>query len=214
MDRNSAFAAILAGTILLCSSGAAQAHKPLLSVGDNQDGTISIEASFSDGSSAAGHKIILKDEKTGAVISEQRVGEDGTLDLKKPTVPYTVTLDAGEGHKVTKTGPPPSASESDTGSKQSEAEPAAVSPEPGIKAPEPPQSQELEPPTQSTNRLPPYRGSQASASLEISPGAMMAFKMMITAQIVTATALIILLAAIAYFAGYSIGKKSGAAEHK
>jgi hypothetical protein len=43
---------------------------------------------------------------------------------------------------------------------------------------------------------------------------MMAFKMMITAQIVIATALILLLAAIAYFVGYSMGKKSGLAQHE
>lgn len=212
MDRNRAFAAILAGTILLCWSGAAQAHKPLLSVGDNQDGTISVEAGFSDGSSAAGHKIILKDEKTGGVISEQRVGEDGTLDLKKPTVPYTVTLDAGEGHIVTKPGPPPSASETGAGAKKTEAEPSVVVPEPGIKAAELLRSQAAGPPPESAERVQPDRGAQAS--LEISPGAMMAFKMMITAQIVTATALIILLAAIAYFVGYTIGKKGNAAEHR
>jgi len=212
MDRTKAFAAILAGAILLFSSTAAQAHKPLLSVADNQDGTISIEAGFSDGSSAAGHKIILKDEKTGAVVSEHRVGEDGTLELKKPSVPYTVTLDAGEGHIVTKPGPPPSASESGAVTKTNEAESSPSVSEPGTRTPEAVQSQQVELPPQPTNRVQTCRDPQAS--LDISPGAMMAFKMMITAQIVTATALIILLAAIAYFTGYTIGKKSGVAEHK
>lgn len=212
MDRRKTFVAILAGTILLCFSSGAHAHKPLLSVADNQDGTISIEAGFSDGSSAAGHKIILKDEKTGAVVSEHRVGEDGTLELKKPSVPYTVTLDAGEGHIVTKPGPPPSASESGAATKTNEAESSPPLSEPGTRIPEPVQSQQVELPPQPTNRVQTCRDPQASP--DISPGAMMAFKMMITAQIVTATALIILLAAIAYFTGYTIGKKSGAADHK
>jgi hypothetical protein len=140
MDRNKAFAAILAGTILLCFTGAAEAHKALLSVGDNQDGTISVEAGFSDGSSAAGHKIVLKDEKTGITISEQRVGEDGRLELKKPSVPYTVTLDAGEGHIVTKPGPALSASEPAAGSKKIESEPSRVVPETVARALEPLQS--------------------------------------------------------------------------
>lgn len=213
MDRTKAITAILAATLLLCLTGAAQAHKPLLSVGDNQDGTISIEAGFSDGSSAAGHKIILKDEKTGAVISEMRVGEDGTLQLKKPSVPYTVTLDAGEGHIVTRTGPRLSPSETAADSEKKAAEPSEPVAESGTTKPAPSQSQPTVTPVDPTTpRVQPMQSAQAS--MEISPGALMAFKMMITAQIVTATALIILLAVIAYFVGYTMGKKSYAAERK
>jgi hypothetical protein len=211
MNRTKALAAILLGTILLCLSGVAQAHKPLLSVGDNQDGTIAIEAGFSDGSSAAGHKIILKEEKSDAVISEHRVGEDGTLQLKKPNVPYTVTLDAGEGHIVVKAGPAPTGSEGDAGAARSQAEfpaPAAESP---VKAAAVPQAQPVAA-SADPSAAQPVRIAQVST--EISPGAMMAFKMMITTQIVTATALIILLAALAYFAGYTVGKRNTAAQPK
>lgn len=49
---------------------------------------------------------------------------------------------------------------------------------------------------------------------EITPGAVMAFKMMMTAQIVTATALIVLLAVVAYFVGYTIGKRDRTALRK
>jgi hypothetical protein len=212
MGRTSAFAAIVTGAIIFCMTGAAQAHKPLLSVGDNQDGTISIEAGFSDGSSAAGHKIILKDEKTQAIISEQRVGEDGTLQLKKPSVPYTVTLDAGVGHIVTKTGPSLSTSETAVDSRKSAAESSVPVSKSGMTKPAAPQSQPAVTPVKPTVGAQPMPSPQVSS--EISPGAMMAFKMMITAQIVTATALIILLAIIAYFVGYKMGARSGAAERK
>lgn len=207
MDRSAAFGAILVGTLLLCVSGVAYAHKPLLSVGDNDDGTISIEAGFSDGSSAAGHKIVLKDEKTEATVSEHRVGEDGTLQLKKPSVPYKVTLDAGEGHIVTKPGPPPSTTEkiADTGGTEPGSQESASVTKNETAAPSPVQPAGT--PTQATAGIQPV--SVAPMSQELSPGAVMAFKMMITAQIVTATALIILLAGIAYFVGYTIGKRSG-----
>ena len=212
MNRTKALAAILMGTILLCLSGVAQAHKPLLSVGDNQDGTIAIEAGFSDGSSAAGHKIILKEEKSDAVISEHRVGEDGTLQLKKPNVPYTVTLDAGEGHIVVKAGPAPTGSEGDAGAAKSQAELPTPAAESAVKTPAVPQAQPMAASAESSAAAQPVRIAQVST--EISPGAMMAFKMMITAQIVTATALIILLATLAYFAGYTVGKRNTAVQPK
>lgn len=212
MNRTSALKAILMGTILLCLGGVAHAHKPLLSVGDNQDGTIAIEAGFSDGSSAAGHKIILKDEKTDAVISEHRVGEDGTLQLKKPSVPYTVTLDAGEGHIVVKTGPAPSISETEAGAAKSQTDSPTPAAESAVETSAVPPAQSVAPSAELSAAAQPIRVAQVSS--EISPGAMMAFKMMITAQIVTATALIILLAALAYFAGYTVGKRNTAAQAK
>ena len=214
MDRNKALAAILVVTIVVCSGSAAQAHKPLLSVADNEDGTIYIEAGFSDGGSAAGHKIILKDEKTEAVISEHRVGEDGTLDLKKPSVPYTVTLDAGVGHVVTKPGPPPSEAKQNADSEKPEAKPSEAASEPKKTEAAPPASKVTRAAAAPRSSVPAVQPIAQAASLHISPGVMMAFKMMITAQIVTATALIILLAAIAYFFGYTMGKRSGAAHHE
>jgi hypothetical protein len=107
MVRNITTSVFVALIILSLASGLSWAHKPLLGVSDNNDGTMSVEAVFSDGSSAAGHKIILKNQATGETLLEEKVGEDGTLDLKKPTVNFTVTLDAGEGHTVTKDGPAP-----------------------------------------------------------------------------------------------------------
>lgn len=207
MNRTMALAAILAVTMVMYVCGPVQAHKPLLSVGDNQDGTISIEAGFSDGSSAAGHKIILKDEKTEAVISDHRVGEDGTLQLKKPSVPYTVTLDAGEGHIVVKAGPAPSASKTEADSGKSNAESTVADP-----SPEKPATTSSQPSAALQTSAGVQSGNFTQAPTEMSPGTLMAFKMMIITQIVTATAVIILLTVIAYWFGYTTGKKSGTVE--
>jgi hypothetical protein len=212
MFKTGAFAVFLAGTILLSLSSPVFAHKPLLSVGDNQDGTVSVEAGFSDGASAAGHKIILKDEKTGSVIAEHRVGEDGTLQLKKPSVPYIVVLDAGEGHVVSKTGPAPSPADSSPAADTSVGD--APRPAAAIKSPEavssPPPSPAAGP--ADTLRAGPSRGVEPSWNP--SPGATMAFNMMVTTQIVIATALIFILAVVCCVAGYTVGYKKGAFEGK
>lgn len=100
------------------------AHTPLLTVEDNEDGTIYIEGGFSDGSMAAGVKIILVEKKQykgdvkklkkegkklynkKLVLWEGKLDEDGCLEeIKKPKMPYLVIFDAGPGHTVEKKGP-------------------------------------------------------------------------------------------------------------
>jgi hypothetical protein len=93
--------------LLLFSPVSLLAHKPLLMVDDNLDGTIYIETGFSDGGSGAGHTIRLLDAATKAVLIETKVPDIGSLDLQKPSVPYIVLFDAGEGHTVEMDGPPP-----------------------------------------------------------------------------------------------------------
>lgn len=97
------FSAILFA-VLFAVSGAF-AHGVLLLVQDNGDGTIFIEAGLSTGGSAVGADVILKEKSSGKVISTQKYPEEGTLNVKQPTVPYTVTVYLGEGHEVTKNGP-------------------------------------------------------------------------------------------------------------
>jgi hypothetical protein len=82
------------------------AHTPLLVVEDNEDGTIYIEAGFSNGASAAGTDIIIRSKATEEILWQGKMGEDG-MDVEMPGEPYTVTLDAGPGHIVTKEGPEP-----------------------------------------------------------------------------------------------------------
>ncbi len=200
---------LVALVTLSLSPGQAQAHKPLLSVSDNNDGMMSIEAGFSDGGSAAGHKIILKNQDTGEVLLETRVGEDGSLELKKPSVNFTVTLDAGEGHVVTKVGPSPATAQ----------ETAAASLAPATQTAEPetrtksPELTRADPPTQSSvpaspgnNQLNTLAYQQNVSGLVSGPG--MAFEMMLITMIVTATASVLLLAIAVYFIGYRTGSRS------
>ena len=81
-------------------SGVASAHTPLFSCWDNGDNTISCEGGYSDGSSAAGTAIIVKDAG-GAVISSGKLDKTGQLTLNKPSGDYTVIFDGGPGHTVT-----------------------------------------------------------------------------------------------------------------
>jgi hypothetical protein len=77
----------------------ASAHTPLCSCYDNGDGTITCEGGFSDGSSAAGVVMTVKD-KSGKILTEGKMNEDSEFTAKKPDGPYTVIFDAGPGHIV------------------------------------------------------------------------------------------------------------------
>lgn len=83
------------------------AHKALLLVEDNEDGTVYIEAGISTGGNAKGNKIYVTELGSGRPIWEGEVPDSGNFDIQMPTVPYIVTLDMGEGHKVTRRGPFP-----------------------------------------------------------------------------------------------------------
>ena len=83
------------------------AHTPLLTVEDNGDGTIFVQGGFSNGASAGGVKLYLKDAATGEKLYDGVFPDIGETNLDIPSVPYTVTFDAGPGHIVVKDGPPP-----------------------------------------------------------------------------------------------------------
>ncbi len=208
-------AAAAAVLIVLCTQSA-RAHKPLLAVEDNGDGTIHVEAGFSDGSSAAGHKIVMKESDGGKVLSEHRVGKDGTLEIKKPTVRYTVTLDAGPGHVVTVDGPPPDA----TAAKADVAPDKKPAPASGLESRQSvsgaAQGKPVTPPAAPgpPSELAPVTAGLPSPAAGISPGMLTAFKMMMITQIVTAVALIALVVIAAYYVGYTMGRSSGAVSRR
>ena len=185
---------VLVLAALLVLPSVAWAHKPLLSVEDNEDGTLCIEAGFSDGGSGAGHKIILKEKATGKVISQHKVGEDGSLGLKKPGVPYTVTFDAGPGHVVTKDGPPP-----DAGAQSKKPAEAPARAEAGK---EPAEARARVKPAAAA----PHPAAQPVAA--VSPGSEMAFKMMLTMQVVTAVGLFFVFGVVVFWIGYLMGKRA------
>jgi hypothetical protein len=108
---------LVVGLLLVVPAGA---HTPLLSVEDNEDGTIYLEGGFSDGSSGAGVTILLVENEPHEgelpeskelyneklVLLRTKLDEYGELTLDKPEVPYFIVFDAGPGHVVEKEGPP------------------------------------------------------------------------------------------------------------
>jgi uncharacterized protein YdeI (BOF family) len=81
----------------------AQAHSPYMNCADNDDGTITCEGGFSDGSSASGVtvKVLGPDDKE---IAKGAMNADDEYVFNKPAGDYKVSMDAGEGHVVTVEG--------------------------------------------------------------------------------------------------------------
>lgn len=85
---------------VLASSSVAFAHSALCACMDNGDQTVTCEGGFSDGSSAAGVVVRVVDKEAGKTITYGKMNEDGEYTFDKPSVPYKVVMDGGEGHTV------------------------------------------------------------------------------------------------------------------
>ena len=200
---------LLLALVLTCS---ALAHKPLLSVDDNEDGTIYIEVGFSDGSSGSGHDIILKD-MDGKVLNETKVPPESSLDIPMPGVPYTVTFSAGEGHIVTVDGPfsESSASEPEEGDKtevapvQEKVKPVAAAPQAVKAAPPVVAAAPASMPQMAVGGGQPVI-INAGQGGGMGPGFDMAMKMMVTSNIIVAVFIAALLVIISFGIGYSVGR--------
>lgn len=90
---------VLTLVALVAFAGQAFAHSPLMSCFDNGDNTVTCEGGFSDGSSAAGVKIYIKDGD-GKSLNETKMNQDSEVTFDKPAGAYIVIFDAGEGHAV------------------------------------------------------------------------------------------------------------------
>ncbi len=90
---------IIAGitSAILFTTNISFAHTPLCSCFNEGDGTVFCEGGFSNGSSAEGVTMIVKDKKGKKLISGQ-MDEYSEFSFKKPSVPFNVFFDAGEGH--------------------------------------------------------------------------------------------------------------------
>ncbi len=97
-------------------SAAVFAHAPLLSVDDNNDGTIYIEAGFSNGEKAEGMEfIIVKDKPYNGpedtyegkmIIFKGKFDKKSSAVILKPLTPkYEVIFNGGEAHIIAKRGP-------------------------------------------------------------------------------------------------------------
>jgi hypothetical protein len=89
-------AALAAGLLI---SGQAIAHSPLCSCYDNEDGTITCEGGFSDGSAAAGMEARVENV-AGKVLLQGKMDAIGEYTFKKPGVPFVFVFDAGPKHVV------------------------------------------------------------------------------------------------------------------
>jgi hypothetical protein len=83
------------------------AHRALLMVEDNDDGTIYIEGGISTGGASVGAKVVIVDKSTGRPLWQGILGEDGTIDAPQPKNPYLVKLMQSKGHVITVAGPLP-----------------------------------------------------------------------------------------------------------
>jgi hypothetical protein len=89
----------LATVLVVAAAGGALAHTPILSCFLNDEDTVMCEGGFSDGSSAAGVTILVKDTD-GKILEKGEMDEFGTYVFDKPEVSYVVIMDAGPGHIV------------------------------------------------------------------------------------------------------------------
>jgi len=79
-------------------------HTLVMSVEDNEDGTVTIEGVYSTQEIPVGAEVRLEDEK-GKVLWKGKIDWEGECTFEKPKVPYTIILDAGPGHTAERKGP-------------------------------------------------------------------------------------------------------------
>lgn len=96
---------LIAIFMTLCLTTQLFAHRVLLMVDDNADGTVYIETGLSSGGSAAGAKLFLTDRATGRPLYQGVIPDSGNITIPRPSVPYSVSLSMGDGHTITQKGP-------------------------------------------------------------------------------------------------------------
>ncbi len=93
--------ALATALIMSFSPSLSSAHTALFSCYDLGDGTIECEGGFSNGASASGVKVSVNKAADNSLIQDAALNEDSLIVITKPDTPYTVTMNAGEGHTVT-----------------------------------------------------------------------------------------------------------------
>lgn len=97
VGRAASLAALGAAAAWLALAASAAAHAPLISCFDNDDGTITCEAGYSDGASAAGQVVRVREANT-RLIEEAVFDKTGAYTFKKPAVPFTVEFFGDASH--------------------------------------------------------------------------------------------------------------------
>ncbi|MBQ7738745.1 MAG: hypothetical protein IJT59_03720 [Desulfovibrionaceae bacterium] len=89
----------LAALLLLSTPFAARAHSALMNCFDNGDETFTCQGGFSDGSSATGIEITVRDAK-GNVLQKAKMDANSEVIFSRPAGDFTVFFDGGPGHSV------------------------------------------------------------------------------------------------------------------
>ena len=100
MNKRITFTVLVAIMTVLLLAGTAFAHTVFFQCWNNGDGTLSCEGGYTDGSSAAGATVNVKDAN-GALIFSGQLDNSGTLKFNRPPGDFSVTLEGGPGHTVT-----------------------------------------------------------------------------------------------------------------
>lgn len=85
--------------VLFTIAGPAFAHSPVCNCSDNDDGTVTCEGGFSDGSSAAGVEMRVVDMRDRVLLRGELDG-DSAYTFQKPDQEFHVIFDAGQNHIV------------------------------------------------------------------------------------------------------------------
>ncbi len=93
------FIPLLLCAVFLAFSAQAHAHSALLNCFDNADGTFTCQGGYSDGSSATGIRIVVKDD-SGRILQEAQLNTDSEVVLPRPQQNFTILFDGGSGHSV------------------------------------------------------------------------------------------------------------------
>jgi hypothetical protein len=88
----------IAGLFGVASS--AFAHNAICDCFLNDDGTITCEGGFSDGSTASGIPVRVID-RDGKVLIDGAMSDKSEFTFEPPAVAFKVEFDAGEGHVIT-----------------------------------------------------------------------------------------------------------------
>ncbi|MBN2231400.1 MAG: hypothetical protein JW781_01085 [Deltaproteobacteria bacterium] len=76
------------------------AHSPIFTCFANGDGSVTCEGAFSDGSSAAGAAVEVRDGK-GRVLTRKTLDFTGTVELERPaTKDFVIIFDGGPNHTI------------------------------------------------------------------------------------------------------------------
>ncbi len=99
MNCKHVLSALGAAASIAFSGSGAWAHSALLNCYDNADGTFTCQGGYSDGSSATGIRIVVRDDD-GTVLREARLDSNSEVVLQRPQGDFTILFDGGSGHSV------------------------------------------------------------------------------------------------------------------